>query len=517
MNDSHAEAIYPVDKDAELSVLGAVLLDNLVMNELRQRLTSNDFYYSLHKEVFRRMCKLWDAGSNIDITLVAEADNELRTICTDAYAICTTSLYALDYARRVRECSQKRYSIDAAQTLARYGYNGKTPAQIGEFALSVAEHLKPFDAELDRTIYRKYPFLEGIEIEIVQGWIEEWRAASATEGGESRDMLQFIEYWKSQDSHDVVPGVLPRGEVILIAGESGVGKSYLGAEMFATCLMGGKWWGRYDAPKLTPLYCLTEDQKGWSKRLLAHLNAAGWKPDERMGYVRNDLPRLFEQGNYNRSISGGYEWFLRIRADQHRGILPPCLDVLFVDYLRDASPGADEQSNNDMSLVMDGANQLARALNLLLVLLHHRGANTEKATRGATVVVDKSHAVFVLTGDLHTEVKMEAAKPPKGIARPAPIAFKLNDASGNTPILEYVGASGDSLGGEIYHLLRYTFPGERLSLAQLQIELPAPADVSEQTWKQRINRAAKAVTKDAVKYPGIDYELGRSGGYKFSL
>lgn len=374
-------------------------------------------------------------------------------------------------------------------------------------------------AEEYAKIHQRFPFLEGIPIEALQIWHEEWRSASATEGGRSMTMLQFIDQWAERDDDDVVPGVFPRGEVLTIAAESGGGKSYLGCKTFATCLTGGLWWGRWPVGRLTPLYCLTEDQKGWSKRLLAHLNDAGWEPGDHMGYVRNDLPRLLESGNYNRNTSGGYEWFLRIRADQYRGELPDQIDVLFIDYLRDAAPGADEQSNNDMSLVMDGANQLARALNLLLVLMHHRGANSDKATRGATVVVDKSYAVFVLTGKLIPDepkavVKIEAAKSPKGTARPSPILFRLNGESGNTPVVNFVAGGEGELADELYQLLR-SYPGKRLSITQLQNELDRPDEASAEAWKQRVIRAGKAIWRDKVKYPGVDYVPGRSGGYAY--
>jgi hypothetical protein len=376
------------------------------------------------------------------------------------------------------------------------------------------------DEDDEHPIYKKYPFLAGIPIEPIEEWRKQWCMASATEGGETRSMLAYIDYWATREQEDVVPGVFPRGETILLAGESGVGKTFLGAKTYADCLAGSRWWGRWPIPKLTPLYCLVEDQKGFAKRLLAHLNTIGWKPGDTMGYVRDDLPRFFVRGEYGHNTSGGEPWFLRIRADQYRGTLPERLDVVFVDYLRDAAPGAIEESNNDMALVMDGVNQLARALGVLVVLFQHRGYQTDKPTRGATVVVDKSHAVFVLSGkldisDAKAQVKIEAAKPPKGIARPEPMAFRLNGESGNTPIVEWVDAGGDALVDEIYQLLRGEFPGQRFRLSQLQGELPAPEGVTAEAWKQRLLRATKTMQRDKIKYPGIDYQPGRGGGYRY--
>jgi replicative DNA helicase len=73
----------PANVEAERSILGAILLDNLAYNEAAEHLKPEDFSLDSHRRVFSRMVDLAESSRPIDmITLVEELDRrkELEAI-----------------------------------------------------------------------------------------------------------------------------------------------------------------------------------------------------------------------------------------------------------------------------------------------------------------------------------------------------------------------------------------------------------------------------------------------------
>lgn len=64
-------------KDAEQSVLGGLMLDNECWDEVLLLVSSDDFYYGVHRTIFREMARLINAGKPIDlITLSDSLENQ---------------------------------------------------------------------------------------------------------------------------------------------------------------------------------------------------------------------------------------------------------------------------------------------------------------------------------------------------------------------------------------------------------------------------------------------------------
>jgi replicative DNA helicase len=73
----------PANVEAERSILGAIMLDNLAYNEAAEHLKPEDFSLDSHRRIFTRMVDLAESSRPIDmITLVEELDRckELETI-----------------------------------------------------------------------------------------------------------------------------------------------------------------------------------------------------------------------------------------------------------------------------------------------------------------------------------------------------------------------------------------------------------------------------------------------------
>src|SRR3954454_18945833 len=62
----------PANLDAERSILGAILLDNLAFNEAAEKIRAEDFSLDSHRRIYTRMAELIDAGRAVDIVTLSD-------------------------------------------------------------------------------------------------------------------------------------------------------------------------------------------------------------------------------------------------------------------------------------------------------------------------------------------------------------------------------------------------------------------------------------------------------------
>ena len=73
--DSHLVSTLPANVEAERSILGAILLDNLSYNQAAEHLKPEDFSLDSHRRIYSRMMDLAESSRPIDmITLIEELD-----------------------------------------------------------------------------------------------------------------------------------------------------------------------------------------------------------------------------------------------------------------------------------------------------------------------------------------------------------------------------------------------------------------------------------------------------------
>jgi replicative DNA helicase len=126
------ERTPPHDLDAEVCVLGSMLLDNEVIGEVVTLLRGEDFYREGHRRIFETLVSLYDSGKGVDAVLLRE---ELRRrgdleAAGGAEALVNlldrvpTAAHALHYAGIVRDASIRRGIIAAADSVIRGAFEG---------------------------------------------------------------------------------------------------------------------------------------------------------------------------------------------------------------------------------------------------------------------------------------------------------------------------------------------------------------------------------------------------------
>lgn len=120
-----AAPALPHNLDAEQELLGAIFLNNAVIPKVRGFLRPEDFYHAAHREIYRGILALADAGDTanpVTLSVYFTDDPVIRSAGGNAYlarlaASCTTVINAVEYAEAVADSSLRRRLMVAGDTL----------------------------------------------------------------------------------------------------------------------------------------------------------------------------------------------------------------------------------------------------------------------------------------------------------------------------------------------------------------------------------------------------------------
>jgi hypothetical protein len=164
----------------------------------------------------------------------------------------------------------------------------------------------------------------------------------------------------------IVRGVLPRAELCVIYGESGSGKSFLALDICASITRGLQWRGRKVQPGRV-VYVCAEGTGGFRSRLRAYAQAHECEMRD-MPAVIPDSPNLLKAKDASALALG-----ILSRGQ---------FDVVVIDTLSATTPGANENSGEDMGQVLAHCKAVHKATNALVILIHHAGKDASKGARG---------------------------------------------------------------------------------------------------------------------------------------
>ncbi len=132
-----AGKIPPQNIDAEMSLLGAVLIDEETLADISEHVTIKDFYDKRHATIFDGMMRLYEKHKPVDLlTLTDELKrkDELDGIGGSSYLTeltnyVPTSAHAEAYAEIVAQKAVRRRLIKASAEISELGFNEDTSTQ----------------------------------------------------------------------------------------------------------------------------------------------------------------------------------------------------------------------------------------------------------------------------------------------------------------------------------------------------------------------------------------------------
>lgn len=221
---SSFERTPPQDIDAEMSVLGGMMLSKDAIADVVEILEASDFYRPQHAVIYSIIMELFSRGEPADaITVGAELKKngkldavgglpQLHTLVSSV----PTAANAAYYATIVREQAQLRGLVEAGTRIAQLGYT--TDGADVEGLINIAQSEVFSISERRQTT--DYATLE----EIVPGLTEELEANENRDGGIKGIPTGFAEL-------DAKLNGLRPGQMIIIAARPGAGKSTLAMDI----------------------------------------------------------------------------------------------------------------------------------------------------------------------------------------------------------------------------------------------------------------------------------------------
>jgi replicative DNA helicase len=213
------DRLPPQSIEAEKAVIGSVLLDPFVCDDVALLVRPQDFYGHAHQILFRHLLAMHEAGQRVDITLLVErlkqgGDYEAvgeAVYLADIAQSVPTAANASYYANIVRDKATLRALIHASTDILRDAYNQNLDARE---MLSGAEE-KIFRILEDKGIGELAPISEVLTAALSR--ID----ARLTHGGMSGGIESgFTEL-------DALTGGLNASELVIIAGRPSMGKTAL--------------------------------------------------------------------------------------------------------------------------------------------------------------------------------------------------------------------------------------------------------------------------------------------------
>ncbi len=163
-----------------------------------------------------------------------------------------------------------------------------------------------------------------------------------------------------------VKGVLPAEGLGAVFGASGSGKSFLVLDMLQSLAGGADWFGH----RVTPchvIYCALEGEGGIAGRVNAYRIRHG-ATSENIRYLVQPFS-LLDGGDI-------HDLATAIKAGKNN------TNVVVLDTLNRAAPGADENDSKAMGLIIAAAKELQTLIGGLVLLVHHTGKDASKGLRG---------------------------------------------------------------------------------------------------------------------------------------
>lgn len=224
MNDEILDKLPPQDKTAEQGILGSMLLDADVIDEVLEVAGPENCYVDGHRKIFECLAAMRKDGAAVDATLVQARLKERGTLAAAGGTAYIAELIqavphvhnAVYYAKIVREKSQKRALLLLGEQLFRDAHDDTLPA---EQAITTA--VRQLDAMGDRggggeaitaeeAVVRTFNYLDGIQ----------------QQGGELGLATGLVDFDRE------IGGLFP-GELVILAARPGVGKTALALQVLS--------------------------------------------------------------------------------------------------------------------------------------------------------------------------------------------------------------------------------------------------------------------------------------------
>lgn len=222
VRDAVFDRVPPHDDEAEMAVLGGMLLSKDAIGEVTQMLDVTDFYQPKHQTIYDAIINLFSNSQNVDVVIVANElmkDGDLDKVGGADYlhtlvAFVPTAANATYYAEIVHQRAILRNVIAAGTKIAQLGYSAEGSQAEDVVNLAQAEVYEMSTGRVKQDYEAIGP--------VVHDTLEQLDKL------QNGDMQTGVPTG-FRDIDDVTQGLQP-GQMIVVAGRPAMGKSTLGID-----------------------------------------------------------------------------------------------------------------------------------------------------------------------------------------------------------------------------------------------------------------------------------------------
>jgi replicative DNA helicase len=352
--------VPPHDLDAEMSVLGSILLDPLSVAKVLQFLHPEDFYRENNGQIYRAALDLFAAGEPIDnVTLAAQLQTMGmlervggRAQLASMQSAVPTAANIEYYGRIVKEKAYKRRLISAGSNIAGFGYDDAVDA---EEAINQSQSLVfgVADDRDQRELAKLYDLL-GPAMERISLQMESGQGIIGVPSG-FHDLDRMTGGFKDSD-------------LIIVAGRPAMGKTSLALNIALHASLEGK--------RSIAIFSLEMSKEQLTERLLteqAQIDAQrlhrGQLTEAEFDRVSNALGPLGEAAIFIDDTPVMDELSLQLKARQAK--MRHNIDMILVDYLQlmHGRARGDDNRVQEVSAISRALKGLARELRIPVIAI----------------------------------------------------------------------------------------------------------------------------------------------------
>jgi replicative DNA helicase len=364
------EALPPHSLEAETAILGAVMLENTVFEQVAESLRGDEFYFEKHRRIYEAMAAAYDDGEPIDLVTLAARLRSAGTLdeaggigyLTELATATPTTANVMHYVRIVKDHAIHRRALQQVQGLVAAAGRAESGAEL-------VQKMQMVTATLEDEVAPKKDFVP-IGAALVEAYerIEQMAA-----NPDSRGITGLESGYPDLDR--MTAGFQP-GDMIIVAARPSVGKTAFALNIAQNVGRNGETVALFSLEM--PISQLVQ------RMLCAEANIDAGRM--RTGYLQEDdwtkltaaIGVLSERKIFiddSATITAS-----EIRAKCRRLKKEQGLDLVIVDYLQLIHPGARRRENRQVEVaeISRSLKQIAKELEVPVIALSQLSRGVEQ-------------------------------------------------------------------------------------------------------------------------------------------
>lgn len=293
----------------------------------------------------------------------------------------------------------------------------------------------------------------------------------------------------------IIKKVMPKADLIVLFGESGAGKSFVALDM-AFAIGRGVDWNGHKTRQGRVAYVVAEGAGGFQKRAQAYARHYNINLTHIPFSVLADQPNLLDIKD-----TAALSLAIKDLGD---------VSVVFIDTFAQTTPGANENSAEDIGKALQHCRKISQTTGATVVLIHHAGKDLTKGARGWSGLRAAADAEIEISRSEKSR-SMKISKQKDGedgaewglVLREVALGFDEDEAMISSCIVEYTQKQRpmgeEKKLGPLEKLILETF--ESIGKQYIAVELLSsdvktllPKPDGRDTRAQRITRALEALS-----------------------